>query len=805
MVNGTSGSPGVLRIEPGGAGAAGAWVDLTNIVSTNRSPSNPNMGSPNITTNDPTYGQAVFGAPPYAGSLPNTPGPDDNYQINFPQTNAAWTSLAMNGGTLYAALGTAAGSFVGKGAFLNDNGVYRLANAANATTANNTQWLVGDPNYNPDNSNPAVYWTNPPTYPFAQDNESPNAYPVGGGNIKIGISNQGITISGTFYGGPTIYASVANTSGGFQEIYVSGDGGVDWFSMSAVASDPSPAYLDAKGGGQDGGQYNNAIWVNPNNSTNLYVAGQVNDTATDAGQIYEMNGLGAWTDLSADAGYGPLTAQHAIAVSGNNVFFGGDGGLWQFNSGTTTWTNINGNLDISQINSVATNPTNPSDILAGANMNGTLVTTNDGLTWVDGNNPAVQDGGEVEFSTATNSGQTQPIAYAAGITPSFGGANMFLYKSTQGGAAGTWTSILTVASGPTGAQPYPSTFPFVVDPANPSRIVVGGANFVDETLNGGTSWINRGSGLPGTQVTNLAIATYQGTYVADSRFPTSGIGAVSDLGSNTYDPNTIYVTDGTNIYVTKDDGLKWVDAATGTAIGGLGDIVQLVVDPRNRDTVYAVRSAFGNAQVFETTDAGQTWVNISNNLPSAPAWSLVLDPRTGSLYVGDDVGVFQSINGGTSWTRLGNGLPAVQVKTMELNQNTNILTIGTDGRGVYQYSLDAAPGTQQVITLNNATPGTTTFTLTFNGKTTSAITYNGSANNGVVGTDDAYDIETALNGLSSITSTGGYVTVSPNSTDTAFTVTFIGGTLAGTALPITGTVTSTDGATVTVPVNNEGA
>ncbi len=167
--------------------------------------------------------------------------------------------------------------------------------------------------------------------------------------------------------------------------------------------------------------------------------------------------------------------------------------------------------------------------------------------------------------------------------------------------------------------------------------------------------------------------------------------------------------------------------------------------------------------------------------------------------------MFQSINGGTTWTRLGNGLPAVQVKTMELNQNTNILTIGTDGRGVYQYSLDAAPGTQQVITLNNATAGTTTFTLTFNGKTTSAITYNGSANNGVVGTDDAYDIQNALNGLSSITSTGGYVTVSPNSTDTAFTVTFIGGTLAGTALPITGTVTSTDGATVTVPVNNEGA
>ncbi len=38
VVNGTSGNPGVLRIQPGGAGAAGAWVDLTDIVSTIRAP-----------------------------------------------------------------------------------------------------------------------------------------------------------------------------------------------------------------------------------------------------------------------------------------------------------------------------------------------------------------------------------------------------------------------------------------------------------------------------------------------------------------------------------------------------------------------------------------------------------------------------------------------------------------------------------------------------------------------------------------------------------------------------------------------
>ncbi len=448
--------------------------------------------SPNITANDPTYGQAVFGAP-HAGAFPNTPGPDDNYQISFPQNDATWTSMAMIGGTSTPPWGPPP-AVLSNGEF-DVNGVYRLAGAANATNASNTQWLVGDPNYNPD-TNSQFIMDQSPIYPLAQDNESPNAYPFGGGNIKIAC-DRGLTINGTFYGGPTIYASVANTSGGFQAIEVSPDGGVDWFSMAAVATVPNPAYLDAKGGGQDGGQYNNAIWVNPNNAGNVYVAGQVNDTATDAGQIYEMNGLGAWTDLSADAGYGPLTAQHAIAVSATTTVLRRRRRFVAIQLGDNTWTNLNGNLDISQINSVATNPTNPNDILAGGNMNGTLVTTNDGLTWIDSNNPAAQDGGEVQFSTATNSGQTQPIAYSAGITPSFGVQHGPL-QVHPGRRRRNLDFDPDRCQRSHGAQPYPSTFPFVVDTANPNRIVVGGGT-VDESLNGGTSWFSRGNPLPGTR------------------------------------------------------------------------------------------------------------------------------------------------------------------------------------------------------------------------------------------------------------------------------------------------------------------
>ena len=94
--------------------------------------------------------------------------------------------------------------------------------------------------------------------------------------------------------------------------------------------------------------------------------------------------------------------------------------------------------------------------------------------------------------------------------------------------------------------------------------------------------------------------------------------------------------------------------------------MDLEVDPRNRDTIYAVRAAFGGGQVFQSTDAGRTWLNITGNLPNLPTWKIVVDPRNHFLYAGTDEGVFQSKNNGTTWTRFGVGMPNVQVKDMEL-------------------------------------------------------------------------------------------------------------------------------------------
>ena len=153
------------------------------------------------------------------------------------------------------------------------------------------------------------------------------------------------------------------------------------------------------------------------------------------------------------------------------------------------------------------------------------------------------------------------------------------------------------------------------------------------------------SGIRISTVTDMAIANSQGQFVVDPGFL-----QVTDKGSNAYDPDTIYVTNGTSIYLTKNHGQTWVNRTSNLA--GLGSIVDLEVDPRNRDTVYAVRNAFGSRNVFVSTDAGRTWSDITSNLPAAsrlgtvPVWKLAVDPRNGFLYVGTDLGVFQSTDSG---------------------------------------------------------------------------------------------------------------------------------------------------------------
>jgi autotransporter-associated beta strand protein len=646
-VNGPSGNAGVWRHS------AGSWVNLTAVVSSIRQgilPANSNG---------------------FPATAPNTPGPDDDWRISFASTSNSFSDLQFGfsrnrNGALQPTLFAAQGDPVGD----RDNAVFRLLNPALAGSPATTNWFVG--NGNPLNAQGGHDYSQGGANPFPAGDFAGNPLY---GNIKFTATPGSPTTPSTLYAATTFPNTPAFTPAWaqFRQIFRSTDGGHTW---AATAAQP-PNYQARQG------DYDSTIVVSPANPNVVYVGGAVNAGGVAQQVFVTTNGGATWTDISVDIdGNGPHTDGHAMQVdSQDRLIYGNDGGVWRFDPADGKWTDLNGGgLAITTFNSVASHPTNPNIILGGSQDNGTeRFTGNQAWTWVDAG-----DGGVVRFDP-----NNPNIAYHV--------LNGTLRKSTDGGV--TWTN--------TGFPPIGGLyFPFVVDSINSSRLVAG-RSFVEESLDGGATWTNLFDILPGT-ITAVAISTYQGnlpdgTYQVDPDFL-----LVTDKGANTYDPDTIYATDGFNFAVTKNHAQSWVMRTAGLGSGFIQDIM---VDPRNRDTVYVVQQGLpgsGENQVFQSTDAGQTWINITGTqLPDVPFWKIVIDPRDGTLYLGTDTGVWSLPNGTGSWARFGVGMPNVQVTDLDLNLNLNTITAATYGRSAFQFFLDDVQANSGAL---RATSGLSTWT-----------------------------------------------------------------------------------------------
>ncbi|MGJ5756095.1 hypothetical protein FB563_7622 [Streptomyces puniciscabiei] len=115
------------------------------------------------------------------------------------------------------------------------------------------------------------------------------------------------------------------------------------------------------------------------------------------------------------------------------------------------------------------------------------------------------------------------------------------------------------------------------------------------------------------------------------------------------------------------------------------------VDPKNADHVFLAVNGFsrhwtegpgaGVGHVFESTDGGTTWKDISANLPDVPTNSALVT-ADGGLAVATDLGVVYRAPGRTTWQRIGS-LPAVAVLQLKASPDGGTLYAATHGRGIY--------------------------------------------------------------------------------------------------------------------------
>jgi len=163
---------------------------------------------------------------------------------------------------------------------------------------------------------------------------------------------------------------------------------------------------------------------------------------------------------------------------------------------------------------------------------------------------------------------------------------------------------------------------------------------------------------------------------------TASIGAIALAPSN---PNFIWagtgeanirndVIDGAGVYFSSDAGESWKFMGLGDA----GQISNVLVDPKNADTVFvgALGHAWGpNAErgVFRTTDGGKTWKKVLYVDDLTGVADLAMQPGNPMvLYAamwharrypwtlldgGDSSGIYRTTDGGETWKKLTEGLP----------------------------------------------------------------------------------------------------------------------------------------------------
>ncbi len=472
-----------------------------------------------------------------------------------------------------------------------------------------------------------------------------------------------------------LYVSVTNNNpspGNLLGFYTSPDGGQNWSRLPNT-----PDYC------QPQCWYGNALAVDPTNPAIVY-AGGIELWRT-------INGGQSWTTVDQ----GQLHVDHhalAYTAGGATLFDANDGGVWSTAAPRATqlsWTNLNSTLSITQFYpSLSIHPGDLTFSLAGAQDNGTQLYS--GSSW---QSVTCGDGGWTLIDPTQPSTAYATCQYAD------------IQKSTNGGTA--WIESDNGINQNDTVNFIP---PLVMDPSNAQRLYFGTYRLWQSNDAAG-NW----SAVSGDLTQPAA---------------TPGAQSIRAIAVAPSDSQTVYTgSSGGQVFVTtavdSGDVTTWVNRSKNLPPRF---VTQIQVDPAAATTAYVSFSGFTGlvngdtlGHVFRTQDGGNTWLDISGNLPNIPVNDMQLDPDVpGTIYLATDIGVFVTSNAGVSWQPLGTGLPRIVVMGLRLHRASRTLRAATHGRGVWDIlvplgtGLNVVPGVRSLSPSSTA-PGTPGVTITVKG------------------------------------------------------------------------------------------
>ncbi|GAA5186154.1 exo-alpha-sialidase [Rugosimonospora acidiphila] len=496
------------------------------------------------------------------------------------------------------------------------------------------------------------------------------------------------------------YIEFAGANGPDKGLYVSNDGGATWTCGGAEAGSPNAGYEWVYG----------RLWVDPTNENHVFAA--------DVNMRETINGGATWQDntdwtravvqpqgtFSLDTLHAD---QHAMAWDPNvpgRVYVGNDGGAYV---STTNGDQPNGQPPTSNIATkrnylhgtiepwtqsyyMSVSQQDPSRMATALQDNGSSRSWQTGVEPTDlsiWNQYGSGDGGRVQINP-----DNQNVYYEC-LQPT--PPRISCTKFVDSGTTTTKTNFSSPA--------WPSTtritvqHPLVLDPADPNYVYVGGTSIArsgDGVVSGANAWTlispttpDSPDSLPGKVPAN---EINPDVYYANEYGSVSAIAPAKTTGTPTSPSSTIYAGTDTGKLWKTTNATSANPTWTQLGVGVLPQrwVTSVTVDPTNADHVYATFSSYKEgdlaANVWESTDGGTTWTDISGNLPNAPVWGVTFDQAHNQLYAATDYGVFYLKNGKKNWARLGTDLPNCPVLDVKLSADGGTVYAATYGRGIYQ-------------------------------------------------------------------------------------------------------------------------
>lgn len=440
------------------------------------------------------------------------------------------------------------------------------------------------------------------------------------GRIEIAMAEADTSI---------LYASPVNADAGLLGFFRSGDAGETWTDFGNATN-----WL----GGQ--GWYDNALVVSPLNPDIIFVGGIDLYRVQISGQSMSATKLTHWY---SGAGYPYVHAdQHYLVTLPNgannfSIIAANDGGIHYSGDRGLSWIERNNDFNVTQYYDADKHP-GRAQFIGGTQDNGTNRSPVDPQSDSDWTREIGGDGFDCAWDK-NNADIVYGTLYYSRV-----------YRSSDGG-----DNFTEIANG----LPESSIFhtPLEMDPENSTRLYSAGD---DDTFywtdNSGDQW-------------NPVTADYNGY-------------SVVRIAASKSNPDVVWTGSTTRyLNVSTDGGLNFslIPQMVGSTHAYLAGIN---THPNEDSTAFITLGVSGSGKIYRTRDLGQTWENLTNNLPDIPVHTVLVMPFDSSeIWIGTDLGLFISYDEGNSWTYADNGIPAVAIRRLKIVGND--IVAATHGRGIW--------------------------------------------------------------------------------------------------------------------------